>query len=517
MRTRLMLFVTAPVIATSGLLIAVGAGAGWYVHHANKNVTDLLSQNLASNHASEKLVLGIRDARNDITRFLNSHEPAELEAASAMRRVTQRELDGIEQADTPAETRQLVAGLRINHARFFERLEEIKKQPFARDTDEAIEELITDVTSKVLDPSERLLEVNRDAASRTNQRSVVIADRIGLSLVLLGVCGAAAGLLAGFGMARGLRRSIVQLSLPIRDTAGQLNDIVGPIAISANADLAELETVMRTITERTTAVINQLKESQYETIRADQLAVVGQLAAGMAHELRNPLMSIKILVQSAALRRDAVGMRGRDLEVVEEEITRLEKLIHSFLEFARPSPPDKRELDVRELIDQTIRLVSARASQQQVRIDFQQPEQAVMIAGDPNQIRQVLLNLVLNAIDAMGDGGTVRLRVDIEERADRAGKSTRSAERAARWVVIRVADDGPGVQADVEKRLFEPFVTTKETGMGLGLAICRRIVESHDGRIAGTNRDAGGAEFTIRLPLVRVADVLTTDPESMGA
>src|SRR5262249_20748212 len=151
-----------------------------------------------------------------------------------------------------------------------------------------------------------------------------IADRLVVGLLLLGTCGAGAGLLAGFGIARGISRSIIQLSLPVRDAAGQLDEVVGPLTLSAGWGLPGTGGVLRTVAGKMGTVIERLHRSQREALRAEQLAAVGQLAAGMAHELRNPLMSMKILVQAAAAGEEAACLSRRDLAVLEEEIDRLE-------------------------------------------------------------------------------------------------------------------------------------------------------------------------------------------------
>ena len=169
-------------------------------------------------------------------------------------------------------------------------------------------------------------------------------DRVALVLLLLGTCGAAAGLIAGFGIARGISRSIAQLSVPIHDAAGKLNEVVGPISLSPDWDVESLDVLLRRMADEVGTVVERLERSRREALRAEQLAALGQLAAGLAHELRNPLTSMKILVQSAAERGESAGLRGRSLAVLEEEISRLEGSIQSFLDFARPPALEKRQV-----------------------------------------------------------------------------------------------------------------------------------------------------------------------------
>ncbi len=302
-------------------------------------------------------------------------------------------------------------------------------------------------------------------------------------LLSLGICGCGAGLVAGFGITRGIQRSLIQLSVPIRAAAGQLDEVVGPITVDAGADLHQLEGVLRSIAERIGAVVERLRQSERETLRAEQMAAVGQMAAGMAHELRNPLTSMKLLVQ-AAQARDGSGLGGRDLRVLEEEIGRLEGLIQSFLHFARPPRLEKREVELRVLVEETVRLVEVRAVQCAARVECRLPEGPVRAAVDPGQFRQVLLNLLLNALEAVAVG-QAEVVLEIE---------------ASGWLRLEVSDSGCGLPPELGSRIFAPFVTNKETGLGLGLSICKRIAEVHAGTIEGVNRPGGGAVFTVRLP-----------------
>jgi C4-dicarboxylate-specific signal transduction histidine kinase len=158
---------------------------------------------------------------------------------------------------------------------------------------------------------------------------------------------------------------------------------------------------------------------------------------------------------------------------------------------------EKRRRDIREAMRQTLDLVAARARQQGVRLECELPERPVVVEADHEQLRQLLLNLVLNALDAQMQGGAVRIGVE-EVHAETAQAA--APDGPPPWIVLTVADQGPGVAAGMSERIFDPYVSTKETGLGLGLAICRRIVEDHGGEIDVKNGPKGGAVFVVRLP-----------------
>jgi signal transduction histidine kinase len=234
-------------------------------------------------------------------------------------------------------------------------------------------------------------------------------------------------------------------------------------------------------------VLDQLQQTRQQLIRSEQLAAVGQLAAGVAHELRNPLTSVKLLIQMAARRGPKTGLTEKQLWVIQEEIARMENTIQGLLDFARPPVLDRIRHDLRETVQRAVSLVEGRAKQQKVTVRPQLPEAAVMVDGDPAQIHQVFVNLLLNGIDSAGRGGLLHV---IVSESGVAGGGCRIAFR----------DSGRGIPEEALQELFEPFVTTKEQGMGLGLAISRRIVEEHGGTIIAANHAEGGAEFTVTLP-----------------
>jgi signal transduction histidine kinase len=238
-------------------------------------------------------------------------------------------------------------------------------------------------------------------------------------------------------------------------------------------------------------VLERLKQTERDALRAEQLAWVGQMAAGIAHEIRNPLMAIKVLIQAAAERRTGPGFRERDLQVLEEEIVRLEQIVSGFLDFARPARPEFRPVDIKELSDRTLDGVKARAELQGVEIHVDPPTGPTVVSADPNQLRQVLYNLVFNALDAQPQGGQVRVKI-----------ATRTPADGMPELVLRFEDAGPGLPSELGDRIFEPFVSTKESGLGLGLSICRRIAESHSGSLTAEPIAAGGTAFVLRLPVI---------------
>jgi two-component system, NtrC family, sensor histidine kinase HydH len=240
-----------------------------------------------------------------------------------------------------------------------------------------------------------------------------------------------------------------------------------------------------------------LQNSQiYERMKErDRLAALGQMAAGLAHEIRNPLGSIK----GAAQYLQPVEGQKPDastrefLDIIVEEVDRLNKIVSQFLDYARPYRGEQSPLDVNDVVRKTLNLVEKERSGSKVEIAITLQEGLPPVRADAQQLRQVMLNLALNAFDAMPQGG--RLQVSTSLR-----RSTRRGVSAA-FLEIRFRDDGVGIPPADLRNLFVPFFTTKEKGTGLGLAISQRIIENHGGTIEVRSQPGSGATFTILLPI----------------
>lgn len=226
-------------------------------------------------------------------------------------------------------------------------------------------------------------------------------------------------------------------------------------------------------------------------LRAEELAEVGQIAAGMAHELRNPLTAIKMLVQTNREEAEARGLPFEDLHVIEQEILRMEGRLNVFIDFAKPPKPERQRLDLAAVVDQTLALIGGRARKQRVQLKFTPPLVPVAIEADGEQVRQLLVNLALNALDVMPRGGILEIEL---------------TPRGETFVELTVLDTGPGIAPRHLNRLYEPFFTSKETGLGLGLAVSQRIARDHGGSLRALNRTQGGACFVLRLPAARGKD-----------
>jgi two-component system, NtrC family, nitrogen regulation sensor histidine kinase GlnL len=243
--------------------------------------------------------------------------------------------------------------------------------------------------------------------------------------------------------------------------------------------------------------VSRLRELEEKLRRSDRMAALGQMAAGVAHEVRNPLVGIRAAAQflegdpafSAGL-REYTG-------VVIREADRLNAIVEGLLAFASPKPVQLLPCNLNQVLEETLALASAPLAGAGVSVVRLYDPQLPLILGDPPRLHQVFLNLVRNAADAMPGGGTLTVRTRFERISSRLGG--RSA------AVAEVADTGQGIAPEVARSLFNPFFTTKPRGTGLGLAISLRIVEDHGGAIEAQPGAGPGATFAVVLPLASTA------------
>jgi signal transduction histidine kinase len=235
----------------------------------------------------------------------------------------------------------------------------------------------------------------------------------------------------------------------------------------------------------------ELGESRARAARHEKLASLGTLAAGVAHEIRNPLTAINVRLHS--LKKD-LGPNSSELEdalVIGHEIQRLERIVQEFLQFARPADPKFLTVSADSLLARIQALLGPQLEKTSIRLNLESVPD-IWVRVDPHQVEQVLINLIQNAAESMKAGGTITLHA-------RSGMA-RLPDRARPVVMIEVSDTGSGIPPEVQQRMFDPFFTTKEQGTGLGLAIAARIVENHGGTLRCRSVVNRGTTFTMLLP-----------------
>lgn len=275
-------------------------------------------------------------------------------------------------------------------------------------------------------------------------------------------------------LSRRLKRQVDILVQSVEQVAN--GDLETPVKQLNSAEVGRLTLAIERMRE-------QLKQVISSTVDMERQASLGQLAAGLAHDIRNPLTTIRTTIQ-ALVRRERNPMHRDMLEMVEEEIERVNEVITNLLNFARPRPPQAELIRVGELYEGLVALVNASARRQQVTLGMT-CDAKLCIHADAGHMRQILMNLILNALQSMqASGGHIQLIAD-EDKGD---------------ILLTVTDNGPGIPSALLPRITEPFFTTRETGTGLGLAICQVLAASNDATLHISSRVDRGTSVELRCP-----------------
>jgi signal transduction histidine kinase len=346
-----------------------------------------------------------------------------------------------------------------------------------------------------------LTQLNRDIYRRARESSVrgaysrleeILAtqERILLLIVVLTL---GAGLLGSWLISRSLARPLSELRGAMAVVgSGRLDH---PITTSSRDEIGDLARAFAAMTENLRAKISQLERAQAQLVQSEKLASIGEMAAAVAHGLRNPLASLRAAAQ--VVRRHPESPASREyLDAIVEEVDRLDRRISHLLSFSRPAPFHPLSENVSRLIDGLLPTFSEPLRERGVELRLEIPSSLPDVRVDPMQLEQALVEIVSNALDAMPKGGCLRIRASMN------GKNGSGGE-----VAIEIEDTGTGIPDSVLPSVCEPFFTTRADGTGLGLAIAKRYVEQNGGRLVISCRQ-GATTVLVRLPVAEATETV---------
>ena len=249
--------------------------------------------------------------------------------------------------------------------------------------------------------------------------------------------------------------------------------------------------------------ITALKRLEQQIRRSDRLASLGTLSAGMAHEIKNPLVSIKTFAQLLPERYQDSDFRQTFSNLIGHEIDRIDSLVNQLLRFARPAKPQLEPMHVHQILEKSLLLVGHRLYQKDIKLTRSWEANVDTIRADADQLEQVFLNFFLNAMDAMKNGGELSIATQIRSDAEWVSPLTQSNGETREILRVTIRDNGEGIRAEDIPHVFDPFFTTKDYGTGLGLSVVHGIVQEHGGQIEVESELHKGTAFHILFPLVR--------------
>lgn len=350
------------------------------------------------------------------------------------------------------------------------------------------------IAAEISKDADRVRQINDSLLISSHERRSRISHAVlwarSLAITLLPALGIALGWWTANRLQHSVARIQVSLLDPLTASAGDL----GTVQIRGGNQLASIQKQVEVVVDRLRRTGEELQAARLEVLRSERLAAIGGLAAGVAHELRNPLTSVKLLLQHAAGRGGDVKVAAAKIGLILDEIERMETTIQGLLDFSRPAQPQRKLHDIRHTLERAMYLIQGRAEKQRVVTELKTGSTPLVVNADPQQLHQVFVNLLINAIEAMPNGGELVASLHGSPHAES--------------VSIRIRDSGEGIPSELLPRLFEPFASAKERGTGLGLAVSQRIVQEHGGAISVRSGPSGGSIFEVTLPAVPAAQAV---------
>ena len=290
------------------------------------------------------------------------------------------------------------------------------------------------------------------------------------------------GIAPGLWMARKILRPILILNDGVKMIAE--GEVGVEVPVVGEGEIRELAMSFNMMSKKLKELINTIKSAQEHLIRTEKLYAVGEFSAGVAHEIKNPLTSIKMLIHTVKRKRQT--LTDEDIDVIEGEIDRIDHIVKEFLAFARPEKTEKTDVNINDILEEVMTVTMPMMEQSSMHLVRTFKSSLPLIKGSHDALKQVFLNIVLNAIQAMdGTGGTLGMET--------------SADNGIVSAVIR--DTGVGIPDKDLKRIFDPFFTTKEEGTGMGLALTYNIINDHSGKINIDSTFGKGTTVKVELPV----------------
>jgi len=470
-----------------GALVAITLGGGgvtfWYTYRMERLLGSITGKDLALFHVADDLETSLIHQKGFVSYYFMDRDPRWLVELAEYRKDFKEILATARKEPVSKEDLQLLEKIEAEFERYtankdrvielYDRGETEAGVTLHRQTREDFSKLIS-LTEQFKDRyQQKVWEKKEKSVAEASRLRLAAASAVGVSLVLFTIL---ASVMA------------FQVLEPIRRLALETGRGSNP-GERAN-EVATLSRRVKGLIEDRNTTLTELERSRERLLQSEKMALVGKLAAEVAHTIRNPLTSIKMRLFSLERTLDLSATQQEDLDVISQEMRHLDNIVKNFLEFARPPKLKMQVCNVSDIVDLSVQLLEKRFEHQGIRLERRRGVWLPHVYADPDAIKEVLVNLLLNACDAMKEGGSIAIS---EEEG--------IAERMGRVVLVRVSDTGPGIPMHLWEKVWEPFFSTKEDGTGLGLAIALRTVEEHGGRLELRPSEGRGATFVMTLPV----------------
>jgi two-component system, NtrC family, sensor histidine kinase HydH len=478
-------------LVSIALLLAAGYLLISYIYQLQDNTKVLIRENVISTRNAQDLRLALYRVRAASLTNIYDKSDEQIQNLEKEQKAFLFLLDKAEQTTNTSEENKLIqqiSALFSNYEQTLKNALEMHRQGRLTQPNAVIVLASQDLINTIEDKTNQLVKVKEEKQSALEKSIEVNDNIISTAIYSFGISGIIMGLILGWLIARIILNPIYKLVLKVRDAAG--SEVVEHIRMTPGKELEELDLHINRLIGRINKANEDLQKNRVLLDRSAKFAAVGKIAPALAHEIRNPLTSIKLLIHSMLQDAEDGSEQKGDLEIMLHEINRMEEFLQNFLKYARPSKPQMQNIDAIQVIKQVLHLMQARLKQNNISLVENHENPVIPLKADPNMLKQILMNLIINAVDAMGKRGV--LTVSTKRVTDSQGHPT---------FIISIEDTGSGIPAEIIDTLFDPFVKDKEHGIGLGLSISQRIADLHHGHIQVSNNHPHGAVFSLHLPI----------------
>jgi signal transduction histidine kinase len=458
----------------------------WYTYQIQNLLTHITEKHVAAFQAAEALETALINQKGFVTYYFQDRDPEWLRRLGEYRQIFKERLKNAEALAVSNQQRKAIEQIGEEYRKYISDKDKVIDYYQAGEmaVGAGLHKAVRKNYFKILELCENYKDFHKAKIHEARTKSHAQAQRLRF------IAGSAMAVVL-FLAALFLLIFVTQILRPIRRLISEA-DREGGHHPSKN-ELQDLGRSVRGLIEDVDHTHTELERSREHLLQAEKMASVGKLAAGVAHSVRNPLTSVKMRLFSLGRTLALSDIQREDFDVISEEIKHIDTIVQNFLEFSRPPKLKIQRISPSEVVDLVLQLLKHRLESYDVTIEVKRKDILPMIDADPEQLKEVLVNLVENACEAMGRGGAIK--IEEEEVADRTDPV----------VKISVSDNGPGIPEAIREKVFQPFFSTKEEGTGLGLSIAVRIIEEHGGKLDIISKEGEGTSFIIILPVKRRA------------
>jgi signal transduction histidine kinase len=479
LRARIIVLLTALMATTLG----GGVVTLWHNRAMDSVLDTLVEKNVASFHAADELENALLRQKGFLTYYFLD---GSVDWLNQMEQYHQAFLEWLQKARKSSYTEamgEILGLIDTEYGRYIEaRIEVIKLyQAGERQEGERLHWEVRRQFTALINLCERYKLIHEYAIARVRTESQARARFINAFALVAVPAVVVLGTLLAYILLKQILGPIRRLAL---ETAPANPGATGPDEVKA------LSRRVYSLIEDMDQAQSELEKSQEHLLQSGKLAMVGKLAAGVAHTIRNPLTSINLRLYSLQRSLKMSKPQKEDFEVISEEIRYIDTILRNFLEFSRPPKLKMQQISPSDVVDMAMQLLRHRLESYGVEVKLVRAAKLPEVWADPDQLKEMLANLLVNACEMMPGGGVITIKEE-EKTVDPLGPAA----------AIRVSDNGPGIPPSLQDKIFQPFFSTKEEGTGLGLSIATRIIEDHGGRLDLESQENAGTTFIITLPL----------------